>query len=740
MKHTPFILLLLSCCLLWGCQSQDTQNTSPSSKSEAAHQLDQPVPTAKPTRPTDWPMFMYDLYFSGKSPDPALKPPLKVRWKFKTGGPILGNPAVAYDTVYVGSNDQKLYALDVKKWRIKWTFKAGGAIRYAPTVWNRRVYFSARDNRVYALDAETGDQIWQFQSETWMDSPPIISNGRLYIGAFTRKIHVIDARTGQLVAQPQGRVLINGMEYGCVQGALRPITPGHQVNLWRGYIPEKPYTNSYPVIANGVVYIGARDNKIHALDLESKAEIWSYETKGFIDAAPAIADGTLYVTSHDGYVYAFENQPSDAPQAQSDKRPIGIVAHDDVPVYTDRDGDSIVKLNEAKSQESELRLNDGVELPIVSQAASRYQVELPNGEIGWMDRFGFGVFEETKGIQFSKAICSNIRTLNLIEGGESPHWSPDGRFIAFLKRTDLSGQYWKASELWITDSYTREFRNLCEGNFYNPHLSWSLDSNFIAFEAYEGDNSYVWIINRQSPRLIQIVRGDAPSWSPIANQIAFRRWEEGVDILYRINIDKTGLTLIVRIPIEGRVGAFSYMDPPAWSRDGRRIAIGLDGQHYQSGHSRIRVHDIDGTKLKEIPTQSKYVQRMGWSADSSQLAYVLSGNPKPDNLLDRQLHIVSLEAANQTKILKHTLPSWSPEGNRLAYVEREDCMGVRWKVWVLDLETNRATPIARTTIDLTALTWLPDGNRLCLWYTSSYLRDGAYKPAETKGWVVEIAQ
>ena len=281
MKHTGFILLLLSCCLLWGCQSQDTQNTSTSSKSKEAFRLDQQAaPTAHPDA-GDWPMFMYDLHFSGKSPDQVLKPPLELRWKFKTGGPILASPAVAYGTVYVGSNDQKLYALNAKKWQIQWTFKAGGAIRYTPTVWNQRVYFSGRDNRVYALDAKTGKQIWQFQSETWMDSPPIVFKGKVYIGAFAKKIHVIDAATGKLVNQPQGRVLIKGIEYICAQGELRPTTPKHQVDFWRGYIPDTS-TNSYPVIANGVVYIGARDNKIHALDFESKKEIWSYETKGSV--------------------------------------------------------------------------------------------------------------------------------------------------------------------------------------------------------------------------------------------------------------------------------------------------------------------------------------------------------------------------------------------------------------------------------------------------------------------------
>ena len=743
--NRKFIPLLMSFFLLWGCQSQD-QNTQPTSKLKSqpeSQPKSQPIIAHVPTQPEDWPMFMYDLYFSGRSPDPTLKPPLKLLWKYKTGGPIQASPVVANGTVYVASTDHWLYALEAKQWGRKWGFKAGGVIRYAPTVWNNRVYFSARDNHIYALNAETGDWLWEFRSDTWMDSPPILSKGRLYIGAYTQKIYVIDATTGELESQLQGRVYIDGVEYACSQGQLRPISPQHDVSTWR---EVTPLTYSYPAIANGVVYIGARDNQIHALDIESREEVWSYPTNGYIDAAPAISDGVLYVTSDDGYVYAFTNQDGEDLQDPSqenessdtppDERPIGTVVRDQAPVYAHRDLGSQVKLT----------LNDGVALPILNETEGWYQIELPNGAVGWMDGGGVGVFVEADNVYFNTAVCKHNRTIALIEGAEYPHWSPDGKRIAFLKRTNLSGQYWRASELWISDAWANRSRRLHQGVFYNPHLSWSLDSNFIAFEAYdESSESYIWVIDWQTLRLIRLVQGDAPAWSPTANQIAFRRWEEGTDIIYRVNIDKTGLMAVARVPIDGRIVPFSYLDPPSWSPDGKRIAVGLDHQHYESGHSRVRIHNTDGTKFKEIPTQSQRVAQITWSPDGSELAYVLRGNPVPDPALDKQLHIVDVSTTAsdtpvQTQILKHTAPAWSPQGNRLAYMEREDCMGLRWKVWILDQKTNRMLPVARTTLNLTSITWSPAGKRLCLWHTSEYLRGGEYKPAKTRGWIVEINQ
>ena len=125
-----FILLLISFFLLWGCQSQD-QNTQPTSKPKSQLESQPKSPPIVPpvsTLPEDWPMFMYDLHFSGRSPDRTLKPPLKLLWKYKTGGPIQASPVVANGTVYVASTDHRLYALDAKQWEIKWSFEAGGII------------------------------------------------------------------------------------------------------------------------------------------------------------------------------------------------------------------------------------------------------------------------------------------------------------------------------------------------------------------------------------------------------------------------------------------------------------------------------------------------------------------------------------------------------------------------------------------------------------------------------------
>ena len=731
-------IILLAFLFIWGCDSE--QKTS-SRQSEGQQSVSSKVveSVTPPPRAEDWHTFMNDLDFSGVSPDESLAPPLELLWKFKTGGPLHASPVIANGTVYIGSTDGKLYALDAKQWGIKWVFDVGDAIRYSATVLGDRVYFNARNNKVYALDAETGKKLWEFKTKSWMDASLVVADDRVYVGAFRSKIYLLNARTGELEAMREQTVRIQGTEYGCANGVFRPIHPEHNAKVWRDYTGG---SESYPVTANGTVYIGARDGRVHGFDSVAKSENWVYQTGGFVDAAPAVSDGILYAASGDGYVYAFANTIGTMETPEEPRR-WGVVVHDAAPVYSTKEGMSVL-----------LHLNDGVRLPIVQVSAestpnarmafSGYEVELPNGVRGWMDKFAFGEFEEADGILFNSTFCRgngqskvSPRRLRLIDGAEYPRWSPDGKLIAFLKREDLRGRYWRANELWIMDREGERARKYYTGNFYNPHVSWSLDSRLVAFEVDENGERFIYTVDWKFGQTKQLVRGDGPAFSPTSNRLVFRRREKGLDIVYRINSDGSGLGAIARVPFERRQRTYTYLSAPSWALDGTRVAFGVNTSKYVG----IRIQDIEGQRLKEVQTQHQQVRQLNWAADGTRIAYVLSGSNRPGQRIDKQLHLSeTVSTLTQSEILKHTSPSWSPTGKRLVYLEREDCEGIRWKVWVYDLERGKKFPIARTSIKLTSVVWMPDGEHLCLWQTSDYLRDNAYKPALTRAWIVPIFQ
>ena len=65
--------------------------------------------------------------------------------------------------VYVGSNDNRVYALDASTGDLIWSYETGDdGVFSSPAVSGGVVYVGSRDNRVYALDASTGDLIWSY--------------------------------------------------------------------------------------------------------------------------------------------------------------------------------------------------------------------------------------------------------------------------------------------------------------------------------------------------------------------------------------------------------------------------------------------------------------------------------------------------------------------------------------------------------------------------------------------------
>ncbi|MGH8164958.1 MAG: PQQ-binding-like beta-propeller repeat protein, partial [Rhodanobacteraceae bacterium] len=47
-----------------------------------------------------------------------------VNWSYKTGAGISSSPTVSRGTLFVASNDGKLYAFDLQTGRVKWRFAA----------------------------------------------------------------------------------------------------------------------------------------------------------------------------------------------------------------------------------------------------------------------------------------------------------------------------------------------------------------------------------------------------------------------------------------------------------------------------------------------------------------------------------------------------------------------------------------------------------------------------------------
>jgi outer membrane protein assembly factor BamB len=224
------------------------------------------------------------------------------KWKFVTEGPVSSTPAVAGGLVFFLSYDGKFYAVDEPSGKLRWKFATAGERRFeakglhgmlplgqtfpdpydvylsSPAVADSVVYFGSGDGRVYALDAASGTVRWRFQTGDVVHASPAVSGGIVYFGSWDSLFYAVDARTGQ--------------EKWRFQGGQDPLIH-NQVGF-----------QSSPAVVDGLVYTGCRDSNVYALDATTGKEKWRANNAGsWVNSAPAVAGGKVYYATSDSSLF-----------------------------------------------------------------------------------------------------------------------------------------------------------------------------------------------------------------------------------------------------------------------------------------------------------------------------------------------------------------------------------------------------------------------------------------------------
>lgn len=228
------------------------------------------------------------------------------------------------ETVYIGSDNGKFYAIDGKKGENIWEFEVEYPMKRPPFLGaDGTVYIDGGRGKLCALNGKTGEKVWdcQVNNKFLSSSPCFASNGNIYIGGDGgingSKLYAVDSKIGvkrwesdmslwvmhtpQFGADGNVYVLDNDKTIFAINGET-----GEE--LWKfcnGYVIDSP-----PSISNdGMVCFGCRDTKIYALNAETGKVEWQYETQGKVRPSPKISDdGIVYAGSDDGFVYLFESK------------------------------------------------------------------------------------------------------------------------------------------------------------------------------------------------------------------------------------------------------------------------------------------------------------------------------------------------------------------------------------------------------------------------------------------------
>jgi outer membrane protein assembly factor BamB len=270
------------------------------------------------------------------------------RWVYATKGPVRSSPAVAAGIVYINSQDGFVHAVDATTGTARWTFGHPGERRFeakgmhgmapksqtmpdpfdhylsSPVVSAGTVFVGSGDGRVYALDAGTGAETWRFQTGDVVHSSPAVENGTVFVGSWDSHLYALDEKTGRerwrfktgedqetfnQVGIQSSPAVSGGIVYvGCRDGHLYAVDAATGAPKW-----DLPTQGSWvigtPAIDAGSIYVGTSDSKLFfGLDAKTGQKRFETKMKALVFSSAALSRGIAYVGSFDGRLYALDSQ------------------------------------------------------------------------------------------------------------------------------------------------------------------------------------------------------------------------------------------------------------------------------------------------------------------------------------------------------------------------------------------------------------------------------------------------
>lgn len=234
--------------------------------------------------------------------DEMQKVRMDVLWQSQIPGKRLQGMALLADAIYVWTDDNLLYAIDVRDGVVRWVFDVGDEVSIAPGVYtypeaspgDLRKYdevFVVSKDTLLSVDREIGALHWKVVLPFSPSATPVANRTHVFLGAWDDRIYAIEKET--------------------------------QVIAWR-------YRTDQDVISSGAevdpnYYFGSEDGTVYAVNAATGSLKWTFPTLGRITANLLYFREKLYLGGGDFNIYCLNRfdgseewrVPMGAPATQS---------------------------------------------------------------------------------------------------------------------------------------------------------------------------------------------------------------------------------------------------------------------------------------------------------------------------------------------------------------------------------------------------------------------------------------
>lgn len=250
-----------------------------------------------------------------------------------------------------------------------------------------------------------------------------------------------------------------------------------------------------------------------------------------------------------------------------------------------------------------------------------------------------------------------------------PALDPNGQWVAYdVTVTDAKADK-RFTHIWMTSWDGRRTVQLTNGDKESESTPrWSPDGQYLAFVSSRGDkhdNDQLWLLHRTG--------GEARPLTKLDGSVADYAWSP----------DSRSIALIVADPDPNAADA----DKPDDEKRPKPIVIDRfqfksdDNGYLGKRRQRLMLLDVESGQIRRLTSGDFDEYLPSWSPDGSRIAFVSNGDKDPDRTYNYDVWTVPVgkQAQDPTRLTtfagadndpdSESYPVWSPDGRSIAYVQ-----------------------------------------------------------------------
>lgn len=246
------------------------------------------------------------------------------------------------------------------------------------------------------------------------------------------------------------------------------------------------------------------------------------------------------------------------------------------------------------------------------------------------------------------------------------HPGPNGK-IAFVRMDPASGGGMQM-EIYSMNAKGDGLKRLTTDPANDSEPAWSADGTTIAFNSTRGGNTDIYVMDAEGGNVRRLTQESSvefhPEWTR-DGRIVFNSNRGGDTDLYVMDADGGNQTRLTDNP------GNDWLSAPSPTTD--EIAFVT----HREGDSEIYRMALDGTNVRPLTNNLAHDALPSWSPDGTKIAFISTRDyPQAPPLsfgppAHGELYVMDADGGNQTRLTtteqSEIVPSWAPEGNRIAF-------------------------------------------------------------------------